>query len=60
MRGVPPDDGLDPSGLGSPLHEVIETDALDALVQSSNDSNATVEFAYRGTNVCVDDSDLPR
>ncbi|QCS41689.1 HalOD1 output domain-containing protein [Natrinema versiforme] len=56
VEGVAAHEGVDPVELEPPLHEVIDTDALDALFQSTGDSSATIEFTYRGKRVCVDDS----
>lgn len=56
VQGVAAHDGVDPTDLEPALHEVIDTDALDALFRSPDDASTTVEFAYRGAEVCVDDS----
>ncbi|WP_049924756.1 HalOD1 output domain-containing protein [Halopiger djelfimassiliensis] len=51
-------EGVDPSELEPPLHEVIDPDALDALVQSTarqpSGSAATIEFTYRHRRIRVD------
>lgn len=42
--------GVDPIELEPPLYEVVETDALDTLL----DSGAEIRFEYRDHLVCVD------
>ena len=54
VRGVAAREGVDPLELEPPLHEVIDTDALDALFRSTDESATAVEFTYRGHRVCVD------
>ncbi|WP_049928444.1 HalOD1 output domain-containing protein [Halopiger goleimassiliensis] len=48
-------EGIDPFDLEPPLGEVVDTDALDALVASTRaEADVTVEFVYRGRPVRVD------
>ena len=56
VQGVAAHEDVDPVDLEPPLHEVIDTDALDALFRSPDGSSATVEFTYCGQHVRVDDS----
>lgn len=37
----------------SPINDVIDTDALDALVESAVDSDLTVAFVYEGYEVKI-------
>lgn len=45
-------DGTDPTEL-PPLYEVIDPEALDALVESASESEFEVEFPYSGHEVTV-------
>ncbi|SER78936.1 HalOD1 output domain-containing protein [Natrinema salaciae] len=56
VRGVAAHEGVDPLDLEPPLHEVVDTDALEALVRSTRDSGVTVEFTYCGARVRIDES----
>ncbi|WP_222917691.1 HalOD1 output domain-containing protein [Natrinema sp. SYSU A 869] len=56
VQGVAAHEGVEPVDLEPPLHEVVDTDALNMLFRSTDDSNVSVEFTYRGTHVCIDDS----
>lgn len=55
VREVATVDGVDPAELTPPLYEVIDPDALDAMVQTVG-SDVTVEFTYRGHAIRVDGS----
>ncbi|MFC4437667.1 MULTISPECIES: HalOD1 output domain-containing protein [Natrialbaceae] len=46
-------EGLTPINLQPPLYESVDTDALEALLDSSNDA-ISVSFTYRGYTVHVD------
>lgn len=50
--------GVDPLALHPPLHDVIDTDALEALFRSAKrgdvPSTVTLEFVYQGYTVRVD------
>lgn len=66
--GVPPShgivtriastEGVSPTDLEPPLHDVVDTDALDRLVTASREqptgADTTVEFTYHGYHVHVD------
>ncbi|WP_440764755.1 HalOD1 output domain-containing protein [Natronorubrum sp. DTA7] len=66
--GVPPShkvltqvassEGVSPTDLEPPLHDVVDPDALDRLVEScgcaASDRVVTIEFPYRGYMVRVD------
>lgn len=56
VEGVAAHENVDPMDLEPPLHDVVDTDALDALFRTGDDSTATVEFTYCGTRVRVDDA----
>ncbi|WP_226480219.1 HalOD1 output domain-containing protein [Natrinema amylolyticum] len=56
VQGVAAYEDVEPIDLEPPLHEVVDTDALDALFRSTHDSSVAVEFTYRGTHVRIDDS----
>ncbi|WP_342027625.1 HalOD1 output domain-containing protein [Natronobacterium texcoconense] len=51
-------EGVDPVDLTPPLHDVVDTDALDALFHTSGledaNGNPTLEFSYHGYRICVD------
>lgn len=51
-------EGVSPTDLEPPLHDVVDPEALDRLVESSgrdsSDDVLTVEFTYRGHTVQVD------
>ncbi|MXV63356.1 hypothetical protein GS429_15045 [Natronorubrum sp. JWXQ-INN-674] len=51
-------EGIAPTDLEPPLHDVIDPDALDQLVDSSgyrsNGPTMVIEFAYQGRTVRVD------
>lgn len=50
--------GVDPADLDPPLHEVLDPDALDTLVQSAahtaSGDETTIEFVYRDRRVRID------
>ncbi|QLG50079.1 HalOD1 output domain-containing protein [Natrinema halophilum] len=53
-------EGVDPGNLQPPLHKVIDTEALDALFQSTSSTartDGTVEFQYKGYQVRVKSSE---
>lgn len=66
--GVPPSnrivtqiasaEGLSPTDLEPPLHDIVDPDALDRLIESnsrrSSDAELSLEFTYRGHTVHVD------
>ncbi|MDS0477048.1 HalOD1 output domain-containing protein [Natrinema sp. 1APR25-10V2] len=47
-------ENVDPVELTPPLHDVIETDALDALFSTSDGSDGELVFRYLGYTVRVD------
>ncbi|WP_226040378.1 HalOD1 output domain-containing protein [Natrinema sp. DC36] len=49
-------EGIEPEELHPPIHDAINTDALDSLYQASDSGRtpSTVEFVYRGYTVTVD------
>lgn len=51
-------EGVDPTTLSPPLHDVIDPDALDALFTSTatthRDGEASVSFTYKGYDITVD------
>ena len=52
-------EGTDPAALHPPLHTAIDTEALDALFQSTSGTtraNGTVRFQYQGYTIRVDGS----
>jgi len=49
-------EGVDPNDL-EPLYDVIDTDALDELVRSSDSQHVTVEFEYGEYTVRVEGPD---
>lgn len=56
-------EGVDPTALTPPLHDVIDPDALDALFTSTptqdRDGEASVSFTYNGYDITVtSDGDL--
>jgi hypothetical protein len=56
VREVAAREGVDPTDLEPPLHEVVDPDALDALFRPRDDASehaTTVEFTYRGHRVRV-------
>lgn len=48
-------EGVHPVELTPPLHDVVDADALDALVRSSAD--VSIEFVYNGHTVLVESPD---
>lgn len=55
VRKVAAREGLSPIQLTPPLHEVVDTDALDALFRSPDpQSDVSLEFSYRGYRVTVE------
>jgi hypothetical protein len=51
-------EGVDPSMLDPPLHQVVDPDALDSLFTthgSMTGVDSTVSFVYRGYTVVVED-----
>ena len=52
VREVAAFEGVHPVELTPPLHEAVDTDALDALVRSSCD--VSIEFVYGGYGVLVE------
>lgn len=59
-RKVAECEGIDPVALDPPLHDVIDTDALDSLFRARSrrggGPDATIEFTYREHTVVVDGS----
>ncbi|WP_394351142.1 HalOD1 output domain-containing protein [Halorubrum sp. CBA1125] len=49
-------EGVEPITLDPPLAEVVDPDAVEALVEDSTSSDLEVRFAYRGHDIVVDDS----
>ncbi len=51
-------EGVDSTELHPPLHETIDTDALESLIESATRgrARASVTFAYHGYTVRVDSS----
>ena len=51
-------EGVDPIELSPPLHDVVDTEALESLFASDapTGANASVTFTYRGYTVRVDGS----
>lgn len=52
-------EGTDPTELHPPLHNVVNTEALDALFRSTQNrtrANGTVEFEYQGYKIRIDGS----
>ncbi|MBZ6493431.1 HalOD1 output domain-containing protein [Natrinema longum] len=56
VQGVAAHEGVDPMNLEPPLHEVIDTDALDALYRKADASSVRIEFTYRENHVRIDES----
>ncbi|MGM0606308.1 MAG: HalOD1 output domain-containing protein [Halobacteriota archaeon] len=57
VQTVAAHEGIDPVQIDTALQAVIDTDALDALFESTTDrrtESVTVEFAYRGHTIAVD------
>lgn len=58
LTQVASSEGVSPTDLEPPLHDVVDPDALDRLVESSGfrstDDVVTVEFPYRGYLIRVD------
>ena len=55
VRAVATREGIDPAELQPPLHDVVDTDALEALF-ADPERAGTVEFTYRGYDVVVESS----
>lgn len=57
IEAIAAHEGLDPMALEQPLYEVIDTDALDALVGNHRSEQArptiTVAFSYNGCRVHI-------
>lgn len=53
IRKIAAEEGVEPTEL-PPLHDTIETDALDALFASAEHASGRVEFTYSGYNVSID------
>ncbi|MFC4245541.1 HalOD1 output domain-containing protein [Natribaculum luteum] len=55
-------EGVDSTELHPPLHETIDTDALESLIESATRgrAQATVTFAYHGYTIQVDSSGAVR
>ncbi|MFB1065028.1 HalOD1 output domain-containing protein [Natrinema sp. H-ect4] len=52
-------EGMNPVEMNPPLHTVIDTEALDALFQSTPSAargDGTIKFQYRGYKIQVDSS----
>ena len=49
-------EGVEPITLDPPLAEVVDPDAVEALVEDSTASDLEVRFVYRGHDVVVDAS----
>lgn len=60
VRQVAALEGIDPIDLRTPLHEVIDVDALEALTTRTVDNQTRtspfVEFRYLGYSVAVDET----
>lgn len=48
-------EGIDPIELDTPIYEVVDLDALDALTTDVGDTSIEVSFTYEGHEVTVDD-----
>jgi len=48
-------ESVEPVTLDPPLAEVVDPDAVEALVEDSKSSDLEVRFVYRGHDVVVDD-----
>lgn len=58
VRAVAEEKGVDPAAL-PPLHDTVDTDALDALVDDTDRrGGCTVQFAYAGRTVRIHDGDI--
>ncbi|WP_255194269.1 HalOD1 output domain-containing protein [Natronobeatus ordinarius] len=58
VRAVAAREDVQPVQLTPPLHDAVDTDALDALFRSidpeDSESNVRVEFSYRGYTILVE------
>lgn len=59
VHAVAAQENVDPAELQPPLHAVVDADALDELFPlggaDSSSLARSVEFTYRGNQVCIDD-----
>lgn len=53
MEAIAAAENVEPGEVSTPLYDVIDPDALDALFR---DTNGSVTFTYRDYEVTVDDS----
>jgi len=58
VRAIAEEKGVDPAAL-PPLHDTVDTDALDALVDDTDRrGGCTVQFSYAGRTVRVHDGEI--
>lgn len=48
------EEGVDPLELDTPLYDVVDPEALDALLEESDADDVTVSFTYESYDVTID------
>ncbi|WP_123620291.1 HalOD1 output domain-containing protein [Halorubrum sp. CSM-61] len=56
VEAVAEAEGVKPVALDPPLAEIVDPDAVEALVEDSTASDLDVRFEYRGHDILVADS----
>ena len=58
VRAVADLEGVAPVDLDPPLYGVVDTDALDAIVEGPGGTDVVVSFTYAGYDIEISDGDV--